>query len=43
MESSRRGLWIAIAALLLLCCGCAFVASAYFVWGDWLMQLLGVY
>lgn len=35
--------WIVVSLLLIICCCCAFLLSAYYLWGDPLMEALGVY
>ncbi len=43
MEGGQnRTLIIAIVVVLLLCCCCAFLASAYWGWGDPLVEFLGL-
>ena len=43
-KKRRRMITIAVVSLILLCCCCLlFVLSAYFYWGDPLMQSLGLY
>lgn len=41
-NKNQRTIIIAVIVVLLLCCLCAFVLSGYFVWGDPLMEYLGV-
>lgn len=43
-DKRRRTItWVIAALLLLMLCCCAFVLSAWFIWGDPLMEALGVY
>ena len=43
MEGGQnRTLIIAIVIVLLLCCCCVFLASGWFVWGDLMVDALGV-
>ncbi len=38
----NRTLIIAIVVVLLLCCCCVFLASGWYVWGDPLVEFLGL-
>lgn len=42
-KRSRTVTWVIVGSLLLILCCCAFVLSAWYVWGDPLMHALGVY
>ena len=43
MEGGQnRTLIIAVVIVLLLCCCCVFMASGWFVWGDPLVDFLGL-